>query len=384
MASSSADDFFAAGKPRNPVKAPSADVPNTILRDQWKRPLIVTSDGSVQAYTRASTIGGVLEDQNGIGIWKQRQVAWAMGHNRALRMRAAAIPDTTSSENKELLKSVALDALDFADSNAAAHVGTALHALTERVDLGMPIPDIEDDQAAIDAYIEATRGKFLFHGTEQFVVCDEHKVAGTFDRIAAPLGDMTTPTGLVIPAGSRMVWDLKTSGSDDYFGIKFAAQLAAYATGVRYRGWHVLGDVDLRDVSPAEKIAATRGERLDWPDGIAPRQDWALILHVPQGGPKREGDPPAQLYWVDLTLGAELLALAVVIQGWRARKDLVVKAEPPRIPRFEEARTRIAAAGTLHELEAVWREYRDVWNDLLTARAGRRKLELAGTRLGRA
>jgi hypothetical protein len=371
--------------PSNPVKAPAADVPSTILRDGWKRPLIVTPSGQVEAYTRASTIGGVLEDQGGIAIWKMRNAMWAIGHNRALRIRAAAIPDTASSENKDLLKGLGSDALDFADTRAAADVGTALHALTERVDQGLPIPDLEEEQAAIDAYIEATRGRFAFHGTEQFVVCDEHQVAGTFDRIAAPLGDMETPGGTTIPAGSRMVWDLKTAASWRFFGIKFAAQLAAYANGQRYRGWHTLGDVDPRSCSTDERKAASRGERLDWPDGIAPRTDWALILHVPQGGPEKEGDPAAQLYWVDLTLGRELLELACVIQGWRKRKDLVVPADPPRVPRVDEAQGRIAAAGTLHELETVWREYRDVWNDLLTARAGRRKLELAGVKgLGRA
>jgi len=375
--------------PSNPVKAPTADVPNSIFRDQWKRPLVVTPSGSVEAYTRASTIGGVLEDQNGIGIWKMRQVAWALGHSRPLRLRAASIPDTASSESKSLLKEITNDALDFADSRAAADVGTALHALTERVDLGRPIPDLEDDQAAIDAYIGATRGSFTFHGTEQFVVCDQFQVAGTFDRIAAPLGDMTTQDGTLIPAGSRLVWDLKTSGSSKFFGIKFAAQLAAYANGVRYRGWNTIGDdVDPRTLSPAEKLAASRGERLQWPDGIAPRTDWALILHVPQGGPERKGDPPAQLYWVDLTRGLELLALATLIRGWRARKDLVVKADPPRVPMANGlsaaglmSMIREAPAGSdLRErLQSLWRQHSKVWTqahtdacaDRLPARLGR-------------
>lgn len=380
--------------PSNPVKSPSADVPNDILRDQYKRPLIVTPDGTVEPYTRASSIGGVLEDQTGLGYWKAGAAMWAVGHSAALRLRAASIPNITDSECKEQLKHLRFDALDFANTRAAADVGTALHSLTERVDKGLPIPDLGDHQAAIDAYVQLTRGRFRFHGTEQFVVCDDFRVAGTFDRIAEPLADMPVTdakgrpvlhpdgTPVVVTAGSRVVWDLKTSGSSKYFGIKFAAQLAAYAHGVRYRGWNTLDpDVDPRELSLKEKIAATRGERLPWPNGIAPRTDWALILHVPQGGPEDPDDPPAQLYWVNLTLGHELLALAVQIQGWRKRKDLVVPAEPPRIP----LAPALANGGLMslidaepdgpdlrERLQGLWKQHASAWTSSHTVRAEQR------------
>ena len=708
--------------PPNPVKPPTGDVPNTILRDQYKRPFIVTPDGSVEAYTRASSIGGVLEDQSGLGYWRMRQAIWAIGHSRALRMRAAAIPDTASSQSKEELRKLGFDALDFADSHAMADVGTALHALTERVDKGLPIPDLDEEQAAIEAYIDVVSGRFAFHAAEQFVVCDEFGVAGTFDRLVEPLVDLPvtdakgkpylhpdgTPVIIRAGSGTRLVWDLKglsldtplptptgwttmgavqagdqvfgsdgrpcrvtakssvkrigtyivefdtgeqvvcdrehlwwvltgrgerdglreqvldvetlrdtlfrygqrqhrvpvsapldlppaelpidpyllgcwlgdgnltagkitkdpelfdllaqdghrvgkpqhnhsdkvvtctifgltaalrevgilghrvipdiylrasieqrqallrglmdsdgtwnvarnravfsttvkalasqvselclslglkprqneiathgfgkdvtahtvefrplgfnpfrlarkadqvqglsgkaktrtrivrsvtpgpdvetaciavdspnrtylcgqgmipthnTSGSSRYFGIKFAAQCAAYANGVPYRGWHTLGeDVDPKDVTQSERKAATRGERLDWPDGIAPSTDWALILHVPSSGPERPGDPPAQLFWVDLRLGRQVLELACQVQRWRSRKDLVFPAQLPKLPAVEEAERRIKAATTLHELETIWREHRHVWNSPLTALAGRRKLEIA-------
>lgn len=381
--------------PANPVKRPDADVPNDILRDRWGRPLIVMPDGKVEAYTRASSIGSVLEDQTGLGIWKMRAAMWAIGQDRALRLRASSIPNITDSACKEELRKLSLDALAFANTKAAADVGTALHALTERVDKGLPIPDLEEEQAAIEAYIGATRGKFVFHGTEQFVVCDRFKVAGTFDRIAEPLVDLAVTdrhgrpildadgAPVVVRPGDRVVWDLKTSGSSKYFGIKFAAQLAAYAHGVRYRGWHTLGedgkDVVPRDATERERIAATCGERLPWPDGIAPRTDWALILHVPQGGPERPGDPAAQLFWVNLAEGVRLLELATQVQAERNRRDLVVPATFP-VPPMD---TALNGAGLASLIDAVdpptraafkrlWLQHRSAWTDEHTARVEKR------------
>lgn len=362
--------------PANPTGPPSSDVPSTILRDQWKRPLIVRPDGTVGAYTRASSIGGVLEDQTGLGIWRMRQVAWGMGRRRDLVLASAAIPTTDASEDKERLKRVAWDAFDAAESGAKATIGTALHALTERTDAGLDIPDIGDDQDALDAYTSVAR-RFRFHATEQFTVCDEREVSGTFDRVAEPLEPMQPkdrdgrPIGDPIGPGERLVWDLKTSGSSDYFGIKFAAQLAAYATGVPYRGWEdeellaAQTEQGIENTTKA-KMARTRGERLDWPDGVAPRTDWALICHVPSGRSE------AQLYWVNLELGRELLKLACEIQQWRKCKDLVVPAELPRTPMDTALngaglRSLIEHAADRQACKALWVQHKSMWTAEHTA-----------------
>jgi hypothetical protein len=385
--------------PSNPVKAPTADVPREILRDQWRRPLIVTPSGEVRGYTRASSLGGVLEDQTGIGIWKQRQVAWAVAHSRTLRVRGQAIPNTTEQANKALLKALAYDALDYADSNEAAQRGTAFHALTEQHDAGRPLPDLDPDDAAVMAAYGGLIRHFTVHGMENFVVCDELDTAGTYDRVLSPRVELQiVELDLTIAPTDRVIDDLKTSSTADYFGIKFAVQETVYGNGTPYRGWVDRDELarlgydrelpldELNRLPLKVKKAITRGERMDWPDGIAPRTDVGLIMHVPSGG------DTAQLYAVDLVQGIELARLARDVQDWRSRKGLVVPVEAPRA----QMPTALNAAGLLSVIAAVphpspeafnalWEANRSVWtNEHFKACTARLNRSRVGSRLGRA
>jgi hypothetical protein len=293
-------------QPRNPTGKVADNVPEDIPRDRWKRPRIYklskagTPTKTLEPYTRASTLGGYLEDQSNLGVWKQQMVAFGMARRRALVLAAAAVPTSDLPEDKAALRDIARQALDAAESSAKATIGTALHALSERVDRGLEIPDIGEDQRALDAY-KAAMVSFTWHEIEMFVVCDEVRCAGTFDRLVSCQVELTAPDGTVIPVGSRMIMDLKTSSSADYFGIKFAVQLAVYAHGLPY---------------------GHKSGRGTWPDELAPRTDWALILHVPSGGAM------AEWHWVDLTLGWELAKLARSVGDWRSRKDIVTPAGP--------------------------------------------------------
>lgn len=386
--------------PSNPVKAPTADVPREILRDQWKRPLIVTPSGEVRGYTRASSLGGVLEDQTGIGIWKMRQVAWAVGRSPALRLRAQAIPNTTEAANKELLKGLTYDALDYADSNEAAQRGTAFHALTEQRDGGLPLPELDEGDAAVMAAYGGLIQHFTVHGMENFVVCDELDTAGTYDRVLSPRVELVIPElDLTISPDERVIDDLKTSSTADYFGIKFAVQETVYGNGTPYRGWVDRDELarlgydrdlpldELNRLPLKVKRAITRGERLPWPDGIAPRTDVGLIMHVPSGG------DTAQLYAVDLIQGMELARMARDVQRWRARKGLVVPLDPPRVP----MPTALNAAGLMSMIEAVshpsreafnalWKTHHRVWTEEHFAACVRRldRSRVGPSRLGRA
>jgi hypothetical protein len=385
----------ADGTPSNPVKSPDRDIPREILRDQHKRPLIVTPDGDVKPYTRASSMGGVLEDQTGLGIWRMRQVAWGVGHSRALRLRAQSIETTSEQADKKELGRIAWDAMDFADSNAAAQVGTALHALTEQYDAGRPLPDLDDaERPALEVYAEFIR-HFVVHAMEVFVVADELEGAGTFDRLLSPKYPLALPCGTVLQPGDRFIDDLKTSSSSAYLLIKPAVQELIYSHGVPYRGWVDRDELERlgydRDLPLDElnrlplkvKVAIVRGERLPWPDGIAPRRDRAIIMHIPSGwDPARlqQGVKPEEapgLYAVNLELGLELARLAKTVQEWRTRKDLVVRAQLPESPQVTELRSRVRSAGTVDELAALWREHRELWDNELTTLAGRRKMELA-------
>jgi hypothetical protein len=318
----------AAAGPANPTSKRAGDLPPEIPRDRWGRPKILLPEDeatgfgqtTLKAYTRASTLGGVLEDQTGLGEWKKRVVAYGMGRRRDLVIAAASV---RSLDEKNQLTSIAEQAMQAAEASAAATIGTALHALADRLDQGEPIPDIGEDRYALDAYAQL-RSHFTVHAIEQFVVCDELEVAGTADRVLSPTGVMVAPDGTRITPEDRLIDDLKTAATADYFGIKFCVQLAVYAHGLPYQ--HGKG-------------------RLPWPDGIAPRTDWGLIMHVPSGG------STADLYWVDLKLGWELAQLAVQVREWRRRKDLVVPAALPQ-PGWVDAPAEPAHAVGLAKLIA--------------------------------
>jgi hypothetical protein len=94
-----------------------------------------------------------------------------------------------------------------------------IHAAKE---YGEPL-DVIYKQAAgdLDAYEFATQDLTTIL-TEQFVVCDDARAAGTADR-ASHYG----------PTNKAYVCDLKT-GRVDHGGLKFAIQMAIYARGDKY------------------------------------------------------------------------------------------------------------------------------------------------------
>lgn len=334
----------ASASPRNPTQRASGDVPEEIPRDRWGRPKIQAPDGSyVEPYTRASTLGGALEDQTNLGEWRKRVVAYGMARRRDLILAAAAVETWDAPEDKKRLADIAEQATQHAQANAAATIGTALHALTDRLDRGLEIPDVGEDRYALQAY-QATMAHFTVHAIEQFIVCDQLKTAGTTDRVLSPRGIMFAPDGTKITPDDRLIDDTKTSGTADYFGIKFAVQLAVYANGVPYQ--HGRG-------------------RYDWPDDVAPRTDWGLIMHVPSGGSS------AQLYWVNLRLGWELAELAVQVREWRKHKGLVVSASLP-VDLMGLIESQPAGPGLRATFERLWTEHAALWGPEHTEAVKRR------------
>jgi len=284
-------------------------VPVEIPRDRWKRPLIVpVGGGQPVAYTRASTLGKALEDDSAISRWKVRVALWGASRREDVLLGLKGIPSTEAKADKAAIDELAELAMDSGGAGSKARVGTALHALIERVDRGLPIPDVGEHQRAIDAYRRLMAGRFRVVASETFVVNDRLKAAGTFDdlleteRWEQPCDATGKPIGDPLPPGTRLVGDKKTAQSADYFGIGFAVQKVTYRDGEPY--------------DPA------RGGRLGWPDGIAPHPDWSVIVHVPSGGAS------ADLYWVDLRRGRELADLAVRVRAERsAARSLIVRAQ---------------------------------------------------------
>ena len=243
-------------------------------RDHFGRPLVVPPGGGKPvAYRRCTTFIDVLADRSNLERWKQRQTAVGLSMRKDLLLSVA-----TAKSDKKKLDQLCELALKAAGSDASANIGTALHSLTEEIDRGNT-PDIPEDFAKdIQAYLAATK-HLTMKAIEVFVVNDELKVGGTFDRV-------------VLLQEDRLVADLKT-GSIAFDAGKIAMQLAVYANSQVY--------------DPAT------GAR----EPLTVSRERGLVIHLPQGEGK------CQILEADLKAGWEGAQLAAEVWAWRGRKGFL-------------------------------------------------------------
>ena len=297
----------------------TTDLHNTeIPRDRFGRPMVMPPGRGTKriAYRRVTTFVGCLDDMNGLMKWKARQVAYGMGQRRDLVLAAAA----ANPADKKTLGDVAEKAAEHALSSAGATIGTAVHALTERIDQGKPLgPVPHEAEADIAAYQEATKD-IEWVGIEAFRVHDDWKVAGTADRVG-------------IYHGRPTIMDIKT-GSIDY-PHKMAMQLAMYARSVPY-------DIATDKRGEPEK-------NLDLHTGV--------IIHLPAG----EGR--CELFEIDITRGWGACLLAHKVWTWRGTKDLTHKVGDDRVSTWEKSNgdapaptweSLATAAATVDDLRLIW------------------------------
>jgi len=282
-----------------PAALPDAmpEVPTSIPRDRWDRPLIVPPHGGRPiAYVRASTLGKAIEDTYNLDLWKQRSVALGMSRRTDLVALAAAVP-ANEGEHRAALDDIAARAHDAAKGNRGADVGAALHKLSERRDAGEDLSYVPSELGVALTVYDRLMEPFEVLASETFVVHDNLESAGSFDRMlrlrtALRIGDQ------VLPPGTVLCVDLKTGKSDSakYWGPGYAVQQYVYGTGTPYV--HGRGRITWAEVLGAD---------------LAPSQDWALLLHVPSDSPDDAG-----LVAVDLNLAGHLAELCVEVR--KARK----------------------------------------------------------------
>lgn len=336
-----------------PVEVPATDVP----RDRWGRPLIAPPGGGKPvAYTRASKFAGILDDTYNLEKWKQRQVAYGLSLRKDLQLRVVSIgPEpnkfTEEAEHKRWkrqLDEVCEAAMDAAGSSTAAITGTALHALTDRIDRGLDVGHVPPEYLPhLRAYEQATACLTAIH-IERFVVCDELKVAGTFDRLVKLDGH-----------DKLLIADTK-SGNTEYVH-KIAVQEAVYSRGQLYnhetQTRASLGDVD---------------------------QDLALIIAL------HAGRGTCDLIWVNIAAGWEAAQGSRWALEWRRRRNLSRPYDGPRTTptAAENARdltaearaaldVAIPQARSEDELDRLWRAAGNQWTEQHTAMARARMAELA-------
>jgi hypothetical protein len=249
-------------------------------------------------YTRVTTYADAITDTYNLMRWQMRRVALGLGQRPDYVRLAAALTDR--DDDRDALDELVGKAKEAAGPNRADE-GTALHALTERIDrgedLGNPPPELANDLAAYAALSERA---LRFVERECRVVCDELETAGTPDGIAY----VAEPCPAGCGPDVLHVVDTKT-GSVRYPG-KMSTQLAIYAHSDKY--------------DPAT------GERT--PLGNVCHK-WGAIVHLPveQGR--------ASPFWLDLEHGWAGALLCGPVRRWNAARADDVMRPFTEIPPLE-------------------------------------------------
>lgn len=268
------------------------------------RPYIWLPDGSKEVqYTRTSTFAKALSDGDALSSWKLGTMVKGLMVspgllNMVLKPLAELEGDIDHEDLKPAIKSVIALSMDAGGANDAANWGTTLHHFADIIDftdepLNRDMWDLSPQLwDALDAYVELTAEMKMLTG-EQFVVNDELKVAGSYDRTA-------------IWRGRVVVCDLKTGAvrMPDH-----AAQTALYS---RSKGYN-----------------KQTGERIEGPIDTVD-QSVGLIVHLPRPGVKdsRGKQVEPSIIPVDLEAGWKCALLAEEVrQARRGKYALPIEEE---------------------------------------------------------
>lgn len=255
---------------------PELDIP----RDRWGRPLITPpGGGKPEPYVRISTLAKTLDDKTALAKWMCRQTAIGLAQRPDLVSLVGA-----SADNKKTVGDAVEQAMAAAKSDQAANIGTTLHALTEAYDGGTYDPQFVTPEMHTDvtAYAVAME-KIKIDAVEVFIVVDDLKAAGTFDRI------------VTLPDGRRMVADIKTGQSEPKYPHGATTQIALYAHGTPYHP----------ETGRAQALA-----------DLGVSQTEGLLIHLPAG------TGTCDLYILDLEVGWALATVASKVREFQKAKPI--------------------------------------------------------------
>lgn len=276
----------------------------SVARDRWGRPYVSNDGGplkfvkgkatpvNAEGYTRVSTLAGALDDKSSLIDWASANAMVGMVKDPSVSAQIGSLTSKYGDpwyapEGKKALKPLIKRAQEAGGSDRASGLGTSVHEFTEVIDEGR-WPEFAPAELVpwLHAYRERMEG-FECLGMEMFVVNDELKTAGSFDRVWR------------MPDGRVVVGDLKSGRSDNTYPLKVSLQVAVYANSVRY-------DQATGERSPIHPD-------LDLTTG--------LLVHAPiLGG----GKPEVKVYPLNLVRGLELARLAVQVRearSWERSKD---------------------------------------------------------------
>jgi hypothetical protein len=335
-------------------------------------PKLWTPDGLTKKfYGRPSSEGKILDDDYKLQQWKQRQVAAGYldfgDQSRVLRAERAALPPPESSRQaKDQHNELNKRAADLAGS-IASRLGTAMHIITERADLGLEVnagefePQLKE-WLRIASYFDQITMPSGRPGVECFVALDvlRHDMdptkdrswirkAGTFDRLWGYYPCPVEDDDGNVCGRTRYIVDLKTGRREtmSFSEPTFAVQESIYTDGEEYVEW------------PDGKGA----DRYPLPN-VCPHR--AITVSLPIDADR------GQVKWTRLPAARDAVRnLIPKVRDWRAEKHWTSEFAPT--PNF---RPLIDAAVTEDEVKDVWRAHPGPhWNDPALVAYGKARIK---------
>lgn len=248
---------------------------------------LVLIDGKRERFSRTSSYAKPLDDESALTNWRIDTACFGVAHDKALQARYVS----TKRDDRQSIKDLREAAIQAGRGSEAADVGTAVHAMSVRFedpadDFNPPEPYL----SSLKAYGEQlNRLGLVSRWFEVPMVTVEYRCAGTADRIYELTQPLVTPTGEILPAGTLVIGDIKTSKTLDYSKGAFASQLSLYAQGQMY---DVVND-----------------EFLDTP---TINQNWGLIAWIPS-----DQIGHCEMLWIDLEAGNQAAWLAHQVKEYR-------------------------------------------------------------------
>lgn len=275
-----------------------------IVRGQYN--LVDPATGQVAKLQRATNRLKTIDDQAGLNKWLMRTaLAGAAAHPDII----AAI-NAAAGDNRKL-DELAEMAREHGGGNTAARLGTAYHTVFEDWNRNLAVPSDPEQKRWLEGVIGALDAAGMTvqqWWVERVVANFESGYAGQIDG-AVSLGD-----------GPPVLIDLKT-GKDVKYGLNgYAIQLALYAAATH--AW----DPETNTCHELPEV----------------NREVGYIIHAPIDA------SAVTLYRLDLTAGAEMLAVIDTVMAWRKRKDVGAVVELPEAPvdPVEERRAWIVTAVT--------------------------------------
>lgn len=236
-------------------------------------------------YSRPSGYAKVLDNSFALNDWKINKAMLGVASSRAMQAELLALKDG----DREGAKVLREKALDKGAANEAADTGTALHAMTARIEDTKDLWDPPEEYAAdLHAYTEALHLYGLASEYVEVHMCnDSFRAAGTADRIYRLTNRLLTPDGSYIEPGELVLGDLKTGQKLDFSLPGYCVQMAIYADGVFY-------NVETNERQPTPQIN--------------PR--WTILVHLPVG------KATCRLVWCSIDVGLKGALLAHDVKEW--------------------------------------------------------------------